>query len=150
MKVLVAGASGLMGSALVIHLLAQGHQVVALARRPDALARHPRLRCIAADPTTWSTPAHWHAALRGVDAVLNAAGIFRETARQRFQALHVDMPCALMQAGVRRMVQLSALGAARDAATAYWRSKGMGDHALRASKLDWLIAIGAPPSVTTT
>ncbi|KDP84459.1 hypothetical protein CF70_019255 [Cupriavidus sp. SK-3] len=143
MRILVAGASGLVGSALVIRLLAQGHHVVALARRPGALARHPQLHCIAGDLTAWTTPAHWHAALLGVDAVLNAAGIFRETGRQRFQALHVDMPHALMlaceQAGVRRVVQLSALGAARDAATAYWRSKGMADHALRASKLDWLI-----------
>ncbi|MDF3839829.1 SDR family oxidoreductase [Cupriavidus basilensis] len=143
MKVLVAGASGLIGSAVVARLLADGHQVVALARRLAHLPRHPRLHRIGADLSGWTTPAHWQAALRGVDAVLNAVGIFREQGRQRFQALHVEMPCALFmaceRAGVRRVVQVSALGAGPDAATAYWRSKGLADQALRASTLDWLI-----------
>ncbi|EHP43085.1 NAD-dependent epimerase/dehydratase [Cupriavidus basilensis OR16] len=143
MKILVTGASGLVGSALVARLLAEGHHVVALARQLDLLPRHPRLHRIAGDLSTWTTPGHWLAALRGVDAVVNAVGIFRESARQRFQALHVDMPLALIlaceRAGVRRLVQLSALGAAADGATAYWRSKGMADAALRASALDWVI-----------
>ena len=120
MKILVTGASGLVGSALVTRLLAEGYHVVALARRLDLLPRHPRLHRIAGDLSVRTTPAHWLAALRGVDAVVNAVGIFRQTARQRFQALHVDMPLALIlaceQAGVRRLVQLSALGAAADGA----------------------------------
>ena len=143
MKILVTGASGLVGSALVARLLAEGHHVVALARRLDQLPRHPRLHRVAGDLSTWTTPAHWLAALRGADVVVNTVGIFRETALQRFRALHVDMPLALMlaceRAGVRRLVQLSALGAAADGATAYWRSKGMADDALRASALDWVI-----------
>ncbi|GAB7548906.1 NAD(P)H-binding protein [Cupriavidus sp. 8B] len=93
--------------------------------------------------SVWTTPGRWLAALRGVDAVVNAVGIFRQAARRRFQALHVDMPLALIlacaQAGVRRLVQRSALGAAADGATAYWRSKGVADDALRASALDWVI-----------
>lgn len=71
------------------------------------------------------------ASLRGVDVIVNAVGIFAERADASFHALHVNGPCNLFalaaQAGVRRVLQISALGAATDAPTAYLRSKAQGD-----------------------
>src|SRR5688500_5720200 len=68
MRVLVAGASGLVGRAAVARLLEDGHSVVALSRHPD---RH-----------AWPTgvlPVAWDAASRPpvdgpVDAVVHLAG----------------------------------------------------------------------------
>jgi len=79
--------------------------------------------------------AEWAARLAGIDVVVNTIGLFRETGQQRFQALHVDGPITLFDAcvvaGVKRVVQVSALGV-EAAATDYQRSKFAADaHLLR-------------------
>lgn len=66
MKVVLTGASGLLGQALVSSLRADEHEVVRLVRRPPA----------AADEAQWD-PDTGHvdpAALTGADAVINLAG----------------------------------------------------------------------------
>lgn len=75
-------------------------------------------------------------AVVGVDVVVNAVGIFREDGNASFDAVHVKGPCSLFahaaKAGVRRIIQISALGAAAEAATPYLRSKAAGDQCARA------------------
>ena len=65
-----------------------------------------------------TTPDAWRDALAGVDAVVNAAGILRETGAQTFEAIHVSAPLALARAcvasGIDCFVQISALGAPSD------------------------------------
>ncbi|GHF81981.1 TIGR01777 family oxidoreductase [Streptomyces thermodiastaticus] len=65
-RIAVAGASGLIGSALVASLRADGHQVVRLVRRP---ARTP-------DEVRWDPENQYvdAAGLAGCDAVVNLAG----------------------------------------------------------------------------
>ncbi|KZM73815.1 TIGR01777 family protein [Nocardia terpenica] len=66
MKVVIAGSSGLIGTALVAALRRDGHEVTRLVRRPAA----------ARDELTWD-PAHARVperALRGADAVVNLCG----------------------------------------------------------------------------
>jgi uncharacterized protein (TIGR01777 family) len=65
-KIVVSGASGLMGTALVPHLREEGHEVVRLVRR----------RAAASDEVSWD-PKHGDldtASLTGIDAVINLAG----------------------------------------------------------------------------
>lgn len=80
-------------------------------------------------------PAWWLAHLQGVDVVINTVGIFREQGGQTFEALHTRAPIALFRAsalaGVRRVIQLSALGSDLDATTPYHLSKRAADDALR-------------------
>jgi hypothetical protein len=66
MRILVAGASGFLGTRLTGRLRAEGHEIVRLVRRP---ARGP-------DEVRWDPPAGQldPAALSGVDAVVNLAG----------------------------------------------------------------------------
>lgn len=66
MKITVTGASGLVGSALVLALRADGHTVVRFVRRPAA----------AADEVSWDPAARTLApdALAGVDAIVHLAG----------------------------------------------------------------------------
>ncbi|MHB1491833.1 MAG: NAD-dependent epimerase/dehydratase family protein, partial [Cellulomonas sp.] len=66
MDVVIAGSHGLIGQALVEHLVASGHQVVRLVRRPTE-----RPDEIEWDPTTGRLAA---SALSGADAVINLAG----------------------------------------------------------------------------
>ncbi|MHC5924050.1 NAD(P)H-binding protein, partial [Streptococcus pyogenes] len=86
----------------------------------------------------------WRPHLRGVDAVINLVGIFRESRTARFEALHAQGPIALFDAcraeGVRRVVQVSALGADRRAQTPFLASKYRADHHLLGLGLDACVA----------
>jgi uncharacterized protein YbjT (DUF2867 family) len=68
--------------------------------------------------------------LTGVDAVINTVGILREGRGRRF-AIHDQVPRALFaacpEAGVRRAIQVSALGADASAASRFHLSKRAAD-----------------------
>jgi uncharacterized protein len=71
-KVLVTGASGLIGSAVCDTLLARGDEVVALTRDPERARRtNPRVAWHAWEPTLERPPAE---AFEGVDGVVNLLG----------------------------------------------------------------------------
>lgn len=136
MNILVCGASGFIGSALCAALAAGGHTVRRGVRTP-ALADE-----VAIDFAVDQTVADWLPRLSGVDVVVNAVGILVESRGHRFAAIHVGAPVALFKAcvaaGVKRVVQLSALGAA-SGNTPYFRSKRAADQALMALPIDWII-----------
>jgi uncharacterized protein YbjT (DUF2867 family) len=133
MRVLLTGGTGFIGAALRERLLQAGHEVLCVGRHapegPDPCSQWRAL-----DFAEARTPGDWTPLLGGVEAVVNAVGIFRETRAQRFDALHAEAPCALFRAcaavGVRRVVQVSALGADAEATTAYHRSKHIADRCL--------------------
>ncbi len=139
-RVLVVGATGFIGARLA-RLLSAHHEVVALARskrRLSALA--PWCETVAVDPGRLETPAAWAPYLDKVDAVVNALGIIEGD----FERLHVRVPKALFEAcaaaKVGKVVQVSALGAAPDAPTAFLRSKAAADAHLAAMEgLEWTI-----------
>jgi uncharacterized protein YbjT (DUF2867 family) len=139
MRVLVAGASGFIGARLVCVLRDRGHAVIEAQRRPAPGARD----AVAIDFARGADALGESLRLDGVDAVVNAVGIFHERGSQAFQALHVDGPLALfnacVRAGVPRVIQISALGADEGAETRYHLSKAQADRHLRALPLDWTI-----------
>lgn len=137
MKVLVVGASGFIGRHVARALEGAGHEVVRALRRPRSPGE------VAADFSRDRSPDAWLPRLAGVDAVVNAAGIFREQPGSRFAAIHDEGPRALFSAceaaGTRIVVQISALGADDRAASRFHLSKRNADDFLRASGLDWCI-----------
>lgn len=140
MRVLLTGATGLIGGAIAGALLARGHEVVCAMRDPSRLPfDDPRCSAMAADLSRVPAAAWWRDRLAGIDAVVNAVGILREQGSQTFRALHADAPAELFRAcaatGVRCVVQVSALGTAADAPTAYFRSKHAADAVLRSLPL---------------
>lgn len=128
MNILVCGANGFIGRALCQALARDGHRVLKGVRR----ARHADE--IAVDYRVDTTPAAWVDRLRGIHVVINAVGILREGDRGDFDRLHHLAPVALFeaaaQAGVRQVLQVSALGA-EGGDTAYFRSKRAADDHLR-------------------
>ena len=140
MRVLMTGATGFIGGRLARALLAQGHEVVCAVRKPARLdLGQGHWRAIEADLSRLTAASDWRPHLAGIDAVVNAVGILRESAGQTFDALHARAPIALfeacVQAGVPTVVQVSALGADEAAQSRYHRSKKQADDALRAMPL---------------
>jgi len=72
MRVVVTGATGFIGSALVAALRARGDAIVALTRDPDRARRAlGEVEAVAAD---LESPGPWQAALEGADAIVHLAG----------------------------------------------------------------------------
>jgi uncharacterized protein YbjT (DUF2867 family) len=141
MKVLVLGATGLVGSHVLRALRAAGCVAVGASRRrpegetPDSWH--------ALDFGAMTGTQDWDGVLSGVDAVVNCVGIIREARDGDFDRLHRAAPVALFAAcerlGVRRVVQVSALGSHPDAETGYWRTKGAAEADLRGRRLSYAI-----------
>lgn len=131
MNILLTGASGFVGQHLQRALQAAGHVVRPVSRRHGL------------DMTRMTQPADWQALLAGIDAVVNAVGLIGQTRRQRFEVLHTAAPVALFraceQAGIRRIVQISALGADAAARSPYHLSKRAADEALRRLDVDGVV-----------
>lgn len=135
MRILLTGATGFIGRAVAQALRARGHTVVPATRRAPAHGTD----FVQADFASVPTRDWWIPRLAGIDAVVNAVGILRETPGQGFDALHHRAPAELFQAcaagGVDRVVQVSALGADASARTRYHRSKKAADDVLRSLPL---------------
>jgi uncharacterized protein YbjT (DUF2867 family) len=144
MRILLTGADGFIGGALAAALVARGHALTLAVRDVAGTARRwPGQQVVAVDFARDHRADDWQPRLAGVDAVVNTVGIFRERGRQTFDALHVRAPVALfeacVEAGVHRVVQVSALGAAADAPTPFLHSKYQADAALAAMPISSVI-----------
>jgi uncharacterized protein YbjT (DUF2867 family) len=100
MRVLVVGANGLIGSAVSARLVAQGHEVVAATRRRGALASLLVTQEVTIDVARAIDPADWLAHLRGIDAVVNCAGVLQDSPRDSTAGVHKDGIAGLFRACV--------------------------------------------------
>ncbi len=111
MRILLTGSTGFIGHTLQAALEAAGHTVHGGASPRSAGAQPGRVPMDFARDTT---AAAWLPRLQGIDAVVNAVGVLRDTRARSIDAVHRDTPIALFdacaQARVRRVVQISALG----------------------------------------
>ena len=142
MRVLLTGANGFIGSHVLASLLSGGHQVVAAVRDPAKIkAQFPDIDAIAIDMNRDTSPDVWMPRLKGIDAIINCAGVLHSRHGQQANAIHAKAPIALFDAAVRsgigKIIQLSAIGT--EAPTEFAITKRMADEHLAKLPVDWTI-----------
>ncbi len=149
MKILVTGANGFIGRQIVAALRTAGHEVICAVRRGDDYGAPVRAGTVVCDFAHDIGVTDWLPRVQGMDAVVNCAGILRESRGQSFDVVHRVAPCALfdacLKAGVRRVVQISALG--NGVEVPFVTTKHAADDYLMALALDWVVV---RPSVVYT
>jgi uncharacterized protein YbjT (DUF2867 family) len=141
MRVLVAGANGLIGSA-VLARLAREHAVVAAGRDLSKARRSAAAGWVKADFNTLTTADAWRPLLQDIDAVVNCVGVLQDGLRDSSRRVHVEATTALFAACERarvRVIHLSAIGAAAGGPTAFSRDKFAAEDDLARRSVDWVI-----------
>ena len=142
---LVVGATGRLGGAIAIRLLARGERVRVLVRphdpARDRLRAYPTERLLALGAEVvegdLTRPETLRPALAGVEVVLSTASATKRSGDGTLQAVDVDGSAALARAAreadVRQFVYVSAHLADPDGARLVLREKGQAERAIAAS-----------------
>lgn len=156
-SVLVVGGSGFIGRHVLNVLASRGIRAVVPTRRRER-AKHlillPTVDVVEADV---NAPGVLEDLARGCDAVINLVGVLhsRKAAAgasigEDFRQAHVELPQHIVNAcrvaGVKRLVHMSALGAAADAPSEYLRSKAEGEAVVLAAS-DLAVTVFRPSVV---
>ncbi len=144
MTIFLTGGSGFVGRSVIRALRGEGHQIRCLLR-PGAERRLPTRDEIDVVPGDVAVPGVWMKALEGSDAVIHLVGIIREFPGRGItyeRLIHQGTRHVLeaaRAAGVRRHIQMSALGTRPGAVSGYHRAKWEAEEAVRSSGLRWTI-----------
>jgi uncharacterized protein YbjT (DUF2867 family) len=142
MKVLVTGSTGFVGGEIARQLHLANHPFRALVRNPKMAAAGELSAWHKAEIYTGDIldPPTIAKAMVGIDAVIHLVGIISEVGRCTFENIHArgteNVVAAARQAGVRRFVQMSALGTRPEAISRYHQSKWAGEECVRRSGLE--------------
>ena len=134
----VTGAFSYTGKYIARRLLAEGHTLRTLTGRPRS--DDPLASGIEAFPLDFANPAVLADAMRGADTLYNTYWIRFERGAVTFeQAVENSraLIAAAVDAGVRRIVHVSAMSASSASPLAYFRGKGLVEEAIHASGLSY-------------
>ncbi|MDD5329357.1 MAG: complex I NDUFA9 subunit family protein [Sulfuricella sp.] len=150
-KVCILGGSGFVGRHIVGRLCERGCEVRVPTRNLDR-ARHLLVfPTVALEQANIHQPDVLERQFEGMDAVINLVGILHERKRGDFERAHVELPGKVIEAcraaGVKRLLHMSALGAAIDGLSRYQRSKGEGEARVLAAHGAGLAVTAFRPSV---
>jgi len=141
--ILVTGASGYVGSHIVKKLVEAGKPVRALVHNPGRAKLEGRLsgldiEWVEGDVTR---PETLKDALDGVTTVVHTVAIAIEKGGRKYETINfqgtVNIVEAAKEAGIRRFINMSQLGAAADLPYRFLASKGAAQDVVARSGLDW-------------
>jgi NADH dehydrogenase len=144
--ILVTGATGTVGGALLPLLLERGDEVRVLVRDARRLGRHRVDVRITLGDLAELRDAHLRRqALRGVDTVIHLAATIRDQPHARVEELNGLATARLLRgaedAGVERFLFFSALGATEFQRTRFFRAKALAERAVAESELEATIFV---------
>ncbi|BDP40775.1 NADH(P)-binding protein [Deinococcus aetherius] len=137
MRILVTGATGFVGGAVVSELALRGHTVLAGSRRGTDL---PNAQGVTLDVTDPAQVMRVFGEANS-EAVIHLVGIIHETGAQTFERVHFEGTRNVLAATPRgaRYVQMSALGAREDSGSRYSSTKGRAERLVRESGLPFTV-----------
>jgi NADH dehydrogenase len=135
--ILLTGATGNIGSALLRRLTATGERVRCLVRDPRRLGpERVRVQIALGD---LADPASFRNALRGVDTVVHLAAAIRDQPRASIEELNGVATLRLVRAAERasteRFLFFSALNASLNERSRFFRAKALAEEAVEQSEL---------------
>jgi uncharacterized protein YbjT (DUF2867 family) len=138
---LLTGATGLVGSALLRRLVAAGEPVRCLVRDPRRLgAQRVRVQIALGD---LADPPSFRNALRGVKTVVHLAGSIRDQAAGSIEELNGiatwRMVASAERAGVERFLLFSALDASTHHRARFFRAKALAEEAVQEAALHSIV-----------
>jgi uncharacterized protein YbjT (DUF2867 family) len=136
--ILLTGATGTVGSALLRRLTADGDPVRALVRDPRRLGdQRVRVQIALGD---LADPPSFRNALRGVHTVVHMAASIRDQPRASIEELNALATLRLVRAaeraGAQRFLFFSAMSASHHSRTRFFRAKALAQEAVEGSPLD--------------
>ncbi|HXD40385.1 MAG TPA: complex I NDUFA9 subunit family protein [Ramlibacter sp.] len=139
-RILVLGGAGFVGRHLCRELSRRQYRITVPTRsRAQIVQSLPFVELVQADVHDEAVLARLTS---GHDAVVNLVAILHGDLF-RFEHVHVELVKKIVRAcrdsGARRLVHVSALGAAKEAPSMYQRSKAAGEAVLQGSQLDWTV-----------
>ncbi len=143
MKVVVTGATGFVGPSVANAIVDAGHEVRVLERKVGSWSK-ARIRCQEAVQGDMTDPESLKRAVADRDVVVHLVAI-RQGRKQEFQQIMIEgtrsLIAAAKEAGVRRFVLMSALGASEETkdVVPYYDAKWTQDQDLRSSGLEHVI-----------
>jgi uncharacterized protein YbjT (DUF2867 family) len=142
--ILVTGANGFVGSHVVPRLVGEvGAPVVRVLVRPKADTAALKITGVNIVHGNVTDPESLRAAMKDIETVIHLVAVPIERGRQSFEGVNVNgtrnVAGAAREAGIKRFIHMSALGASNDSRYPYTYSKWLGEEAVRASGLDYTI-----------
>jgi uncharacterized protein YbjT (DUF2867 family) len=139
--ILLTGATGTVGSALLRRLTAAGEPVRCLVRDPRRLGdQRVRVQIALGD---LADPPSFRNALRGVGTVVHLAASIRDQPRASIEELNAVATLRLVRAaeraGARRFLFFSAMGARHHSRTRFFRAKALAQEAVEGSGLETIV-----------
>jgi uncharacterized protein YbjT (DUF2867 family) len=135
---LLTGATGVVGSAVLQRLTESGDEVRCLVRDPRRLgSERVRVQLAIGD---LADPASWRHALRGVKTVVHLAATERDQPRATIEEIDglaaLRLVRAAERAGAERFLWLTPLGASPYHRSRVHRAKALAEHAVAGSRLE--------------